>query len=177
VNRRIIFNLLGLLIFSACAGCGYSLAGRGSFLPGHIQTIAVPLFVNQSSVYDVERRITERVVSELIGRGKYKVVTGNEPRDAVLEGTIVSITSLPAATNSQRLGTQMAIVLTANVQFRDLKDNKVLWSNPALQFREEYPITGTVQDPNAFFGQDVNALERMASEFARTLISAILEAF
>ena len=71
----------------------------------------------------------------------------------------------------------MAIVLTANVQFRDLKDNKVLWSNPAMQFREEYSISGTVADPNAFFGQDVNALERMASEFARTLVGAILEAF
>ena len=166
-----------VLVSVVSAGCGYSLAGRGSFLPAHIQTIAVPLFVNNSSVFDVERRITERVVSELIGRGKYKVVTGNEPRDAVLEGTIASISMVPAATNNQRLGTRMAIVMTASVQFRDVKDNKVLWSNPSMQFREEYDIPGTVTDPNAFFGQDVNALERMASEFARTLISAILEAF
>jgi outer membrane lipopolysaccharide assembly protein LptE/RlpB len=167
--------ILAALLVSS--GCGYSLAGRGSFLPAHIQTIAVPLFVNQTSVYDVERRITERVVSELIGRGKYKVVTGNEPRDAVLEGTIASITIAPAATNNQRLATRYALVLTASVQFRDLKDNKVLWSNPAMQFREEYDLSGTVTDVSAFFGQDVNALERMASEFARTLVSAILEAF
>jgi hypothetical protein len=166
-----------MLLLLAPAGCGYSLAGRGSFLPPHIQTIAVPLFKNTTSVYDVERRITERVVSELIGRGKYKVVTGNEPRDAVLEGTIASITIAPAATNNQRLATRYALVMTANVEFRDLKENKVLWSNPAMQFREEYDISGTVTDPNAFFGQDVNALERMASEFARTLVSAILEAF
>jgi hypothetical protein len=172
--RSAALVLVAVLLSS---GCGYSLAGRGSFLPAHIRTIAVPLFVNNSSVFDVERRITERVVSELLGRGRYKVVTGNEPRDAVLEGTIASITMVPAATNSQRLGTRMAIVMTASVQFRDLKDNKVLWSNPAMQFREEYDIPGTVTDPNAFFGQDVNALERMASEFARTLISAILEAF
>ena len=58
-----------------------------------------------------------------------------------------------------------------------MKENKVLWSNPALQFREEYEVSGTVSDPNAFFGQDVNALDRLAGEFARTLVSAILEAF
>lgn len=168
---------IAVLLWLTHAGCGYSLAGRGSFLPAHIQTIAVPQFVNNSSVYDVERRITERVRSELIGRGKYRVVTGNEQRDAVLEGTITSITMVAAATNNQRLATRMAIVLSASVQFRDLKDNKVLWSNPSMQFREEYDIPGTVTDPNAFFGQDVNALERMASEFARTLVSAILEAF
>ena len=179
VLRGSVMNLSAGMVLVAVllsAGCGYSLAGRGSFLPAHIQTIAVPQFVNNSSVYDVERRITERVRSELIGRGKYRVVTGNEG-DAVLEGTIVSITSVAAATNNQRLATQMAIVLTASVQFRDLKNNKVLWSNPTMQFREEYPISGTVADPNAFFGQDVNALERLASEFARTLVSAILEAF
>jgi outer membrane lipopolysaccharide assembly protein LptE/RlpB len=169
--------MTAVLLLLMSTGCGYSLAGRGSFLPAHIKTIAVPIFVNNSAVYDVERRITERVVSELISRGKYKVVTGNEPRDAVLEGTISSITMTPAAMNNQRLATSWAIVLTASVQFRDLKDNKVLWSNPAMQFREEFPMTGTVADPNAFFGQDINALERMASEFARTLISAILEAF
>jgi hypothetical protein len=173
----VVKHAVAVLLLLATAACGYSLAGRGSFLPSHIQTIAVPQFVNESTVFDVERRVTERVVAELVGRGRYKVVTGNEPRDAVLEGTILSITSTPAAPNNQQLATTYAVVMTARVQFRDLKQNKVLWSNDAMQFREEYPVTGTVLNPTLFFGQDVNALERMASEFARTLISAILEAF
>ncbi|HVL65872.1 MAG TPA: LptE family protein [Vicinamibacterales bacterium] len=176
-TRRAALRTLGLALAAGCAGCGYSLAGRGSFLPAHIRSIGVPLFKNHTNVFDVERRITERVVSELIGRGKYRVVTGNEPTDAVLEGEITSITISPASLNDQRLATRYAVVLTARVEFRDLKDNKVLWSNPAMQFREEYDISGTVTDPNAFFGQDMNALDRLAAEFARTLISAILEAF
>jgi hypothetical protein len=46
-------------------------------------------------------------------------------------------------------------------------------------FRQEYDATGgrTVLDPAAFFQQDANALERMSTEFARTIVSAILEAF
>ena len=32
-------------------------------------------------------------------------------------------------------------------------------------------------DPAAFFGQDRDALERMSTDFARTIVSAILEAF
>ena len=38
-----------------------------------------------------------------------------------------------------------------------------------------YATTGG--DVQAFLGQDVNALERVATEFARALVSAILEAF
>jgi hypothetical protein len=55
----------------------------------------------------------------------------------------------------------------------------VLWENPSLVFREEYEAAqGTsALDPNAFFGQEANALERVATEFARTVISSILEAF
>jgi len=65
------------------------------------------------------------------------------------------------------------------VEFKDLKSGKVLWSNPAVQFREEYePATaGAVADVTAFFGQDVNAYDRIATEFARSVVSALLEAF
>ena len=159
------------------AGCGYSLAGRGSFLPPHIRTIGVPAFTNNTSVFDIDRRITERVVSELSGRGKYRVERTATGVDAVLSGEIVAITIAPSAYNAQRQASRYALVLTAKIEFRDLKDNKVLWSNAAMQFREEYEISGTIADPNAFFGQDVNALDRLSAEVARTLVSAILEAF
>lgn len=50
--------MLAIVLAAASSSCGYSLAGRGSFLPAYIRTIGVPLFVNQTSVYDIERRIT-----------------------------------------------------------------------------------------------------------------------
>ena len=175
--RRLLAHAPVLLALAISMACGYSLAGRGAFLPPHIKVIGVPLFTNNTSVPDVERRVTERVRSELAGRGRYRVEPSAEQADAVLSGEISSIAIVPAAFNEQRLATRYAIVLTAKIEFRDRKDNKVIWSNPAMQFREEYPISGTVTDPNAFFGQDVNALDRLATEFARTLVSSILEAF
>ena len=57
--------------------------------------------------------------------------------------------------------------------------NKTLWSNPALQFREDYDVTTglTSNDVNAFFGQNVNAMDRLAKAFARQIITSILENF
>jgi len=177
VTRRLFVQAAILAVLCATSACGYSLAGRGSFLPPHIRVIGVPLFTNNTPVFDVERRVTERVRSELAGRGRYTVETDAQGADAVLSGEISSIRIDPAAVNQNQQATRYLLVLTAKVEFRDVKNNKVIWSNPAMQFREEYPITGTVSDPNAFFGQDVNALDRLAAEFARTLVSAILEAF
>ena len=169
---------LALAAGLACTSCGYSLAGRGSFLPAYIRVIGVPLFQNQTAVYDVERQITEKVRAEFRGRGKYKVELAETGADAVLSGEITSITLAPAAFTENQQASRYVLTLIAKVEFKDLKANKVLWANPAWPFREEYELTNTASvDPNAFLGQDANALERLASEFARSVVSAILEAF
>jgi hypothetical protein len=181
-GQAVGFKLLAALFVFAIglsSGCGYSLAGRGSFLPDSIRTIGVPLFVNQTQVFDIERRLTERVRSEFIGRGKYRVIPEQAGADAVLTGTITSIALTPSAFNDQQQATRYIITVTTSLEFKETATSKVLWSNPAWQFREEYQLTNATQalDPNAFFGQEANALERIANDFARSAVSAILEAF
>jgi hypothetical protein len=139
----------------------------------------VPLFLNSTQVFDVERRLTERVRSEFIGRGRYRVLPDPAGADAVLTGEITSITLTPSSFNDLQQATRYAIVVTTRLEFKDLKANKVLWSNPSWQFREEYEVTNVTNptDVNAFFGQESNALDRIAQNFARSAVSAILEAF
>ena len=161
------------------SGCGYSLAGRGSFLPAYIRNIGVPPFANNTPVFDIDRRVTEHVRSELTGRGKYKVFPTEAGNDAVLTGEISSVTVVPVTFSQNQQASRYAFIMSARVEFKDLKTGKVLWSNPSLQFREEYePATaGAIGDATAFFGQDTNAMDRIATEFARSVVSALLEAF
>src|SRR6186997_793184 len=95
-RRLIVCALVATASFTAL-GCGYSLAGRGSFLPSYVQTIGVPTFVNRTRVYDVEMQLTQKVRAEFIGRGKYKIVPEDKDVDAVLIGEVVSVDSVPAA--------------------------------------------------------------------------------
>jgi hypothetical protein len=171
--------ILTLCTAAVTAGCGYALAGRGSFLPAYITTIGIPEFVNSTPYEIVERPFTERVRSEFIGRGKYKVLPQSTGVDAVLTGEIVGLTITPAAFTDQQQASRYVITVVAKMEFRDLKTNNVLWSDPSLVYREEYDAAqGTnALDPNAFFGQEANALERVSTEFARSVVSSILEAF
>jgi Lipopolysaccharide-assembly len=178
MTRRQLLRCAPVLALTlALPGCGYSLSGRGSFLPAYIKVIGVPMFVNSTPVFDVEKKITEKVISELIGRGKYKVEPTATGTDGLLTGEISSIILAPTAFTNERQASRYVLTLTARIEFKDMKTNKVLWSNPAMQFREEFDVTTDVGDPSAFFGQDANALERVATEFARSVVSAILEAF
>ncbi|CAN5839397.1 hypothetical protein BH18ACI5_BH18ACI5_20980 [soil metagenome] len=178
-HSRVLHVLFALILLVPLSGCGYSLSGKGSFLPDWIKVIGVPLFKNNTNVFDLERRVTDKVRSELLGRGKYKVQPDVQGVDAILSGEITSVTIGPAAVNEKNQATRYVLTLTANIEFKTVRDNKVLWSNPSMQFREEYDVssTTTASDPAAFLGNDVNALERLAGAFARSIVSAILEAF
>ena len=66
------------------AGCGYALAGRGSFLPAYIQTIGIPTFTNRTTVFNLETLLTQKVRAEFIGRGKYQILPEATGVDAVL---------------------------------------------------------------------------------------------
>jgi hypothetical protein len=161
------------------AGCGYSLAGRGSFLPSYIRTIGIPNFVNRTTVFNLETLLTQKVRSEFIGRGKYQVLPESNGVDAVLNGEVTAVSIVPASFGTSQLASRYTITMTARIELRDLKENKVLWENPGVSFRQDYEATSGrgVLDPVAFFQQDANALDRMSGEFARTIVSAILEAF
>jgi hypothetical protein len=164
--------------------CGYSLAGRGSFLPDYIKTVGVPAFGNRTNLFNLETIMTEKVRREFISRGKYKIVPETQDVDAVLTGQVTAVAITPVAFSTQQIASRYTITMSASVELRDTRENRVLWENPSLLFRQDYdnPNAQTIPgqqalDPAAFFGQDQNALDRITSEFARSIVSAILEAF
>ena len=177
--RAAILCALCVLCGVANSSCGYALAGRGSFLPPTIRTIGIPTFTNRTTVFNLETTLTQKVRSEFIGRGKFQILPEATGVDALLSGEVVAVNIQPASFTPNQLASRYAITMVAKIELRDLRENKVLWENPSVTFRQEYDATGgrAVIDPAAFFQQDTNALERLSTEFARTIVSAILEAF
>jgi len=180
--RRAATAMMYLAVVFLVTGCGYSLAGRGSFLPADIKIIGVPQFVNRTQIFNLETQLTQKVRSEFIGRGRYQILPEATGVDALLTGEVSSVSVQPVSLTAQNIASRYVITMTARVELRDLRANSVLWENPSLVFRQEYDapnagVVGGVIDPAAFLGQDLNALDRMTNDFARSIVSAILEAF
>ena len=168
----------------ASNGCGYALAGRGNFLPSYIRTIGIPSFENHTSFFQMAQLVTDKVRTEFIGRGNYKIVPEATGADAVLVGAVTDVRILPTNFSAEQQASRYTITVTANIQLRDVAKDTVLWSNPAISIREEYDATSALSsdptagvDPSTFFTQESNALERISNEFSRSVVSAILEAF
>ena len=164
----------------AMSSCGYALAGRGNALPADITIIGVPYFVNQSSEPEMERVLGDAVRAEFQSKGKYRVQPDETGVDGLLTGTVTQVELRPTAYTPERLPSAFALVVTANVEFKNMRDNEaVLWSNPSFRVMDEYQVTSdnNLTDVTAFFTQNPNAKERLAKRFARDVVTAIFEAF
>ncbi|HVP65351.1 MAG TPA: LptE family protein [candidate division Zixibacteria bacterium] len=163
-----------LALALAFSNCGYHTAGKGSQLPPTVKTIAVPSFVNQTQTYHVETRLTEAVVREFNTRTRYKIVSKEENGDAVLRGTVTSAQTVPVTYDSRTGQVSTSLVTVAMKVTLTSRDGRVLYDNPNYIFREQYQIA---RETASFFEEQGPALDRLSRDFARTLVSNILEAF
>jgi hypothetical protein len=166
------------LAFGA-SGCGYALAGRGTFLPPDIKTVGIPPIENKTTFYRTEQILTDKVRAEFIGRGKYKILPDAAGADAVLTAELASIIVQPAALSANQLASRYLFTVVIRAKFTDARNNEVLWSNDQLVFREEYELSvapGQVEG-STFLDTQATAFDRISTDIARTVVTAILEAF
>lgn len=172
--------LLCLQAALAAAGCGYALAGRGSFLPADIRVVGIPQLVNNTTFFQVEQALTEKIRTEFIGRGRYAVRPDTTGADAVVTGTVTGISVQPVGLTDRQLASRYLFTITMRVAFTDARTSDVLWSNDALSFSSEYDLntrgTGAIEG-SSFLDQERSSFDRIAGDIARTVVTAIVEAF
>jgi outer membrane lipopolysaccharide assembly protein LptE/RlpB len=157
-------------------GCGYHTVGSSSRLPPDVHTIAVKFIENKTSRYHSEVDITQAIVTELQTRTRHKIVPVSEAADAdaTLSGVILNETVAPYTYNSQTGQTSTYLItLTANVTLTD-RNNRVLYEHEDYQFHQQYEATA---DLASFIQEDSPAEQRLARDFAQTLVSDMLESF
>jgi outer membrane lipopolysaccharide assembly protein LptE/RlpB len=173
--RRVVPALLGALLVASALGCGYHLTGKGSNLPASIKSIGVPAFTNSTSRPELGQRVTEKVTQELVRRGRYRVTQDATGVDAVLSGVVESWNARPVQLGAQRSEAQrVAVTLRASVRFEDKATGRVIYENDAYAFTQEYE---TIGDPEAYFDTELGAVDEVAEDFARAVVSAIMTGF
>src|SRR5438045_5055118 len=172
---RVPLFILMLLFVSGFAEC-YKPVTKNQ-LPARIKTVAVPAFQMESQAlrYKIESRFTDAVMRELVHRGRGLRVQGQrEGADAVIEGVIKSFNFGGVLLDDKGRARIFEVTIEAAVTVRDQTENRVLYDNQNFVFRGEYEFAN---DPRNFFNEEDPAVQRMARNFAESVVSTIVNGF
>lgn len=177
-SRRAAATLIFVSLLTT--SCGYALAGRGVTVDPTIKIVAVPMFLDRTAKAGLDETITTLVMEELLNRGRFQVVSETAGADAVVEGTLTRYLARPVGFEDAQRGettqtqaSRYSITLTANVRYAKVGVREAIWENASFQASDEYDLG----DADNFFDREEQAIDRLAEEFSRRLVAAMLEAF
>lgn len=168
-------GVLAIAILLLEAACGYHLAGTGNYLPLYIKKLGVPTFTNYTPRYELDQKLTTAVINELTSRTRYEIIPDSTGVDAVLTVTINSYQDYPVVFGRESRSRQYEIRIGASIQLKDLTTNELIYSNPSFlspPYQYEIPEGGA-----DVFQKQTEALNFATQDFARRLVSTILEGF
>jgi outer membrane lipopolysaccharide assembly protein LptE/RlpB len=166
---------LTVLLLSVLTGCGYHTVGSAAHLPANVRILAVPIFTTRVQAYHTEMAFTQAVVRELDTRTKYNILNTDSPdADATLRGTILNQSVAPLTYDSATSQTSSYLVTITAKVILTAHDGHILYQNDALAYREQYQST---QDLSGFIQEDSPAIQRIARDFAHTVVADMLESF
>jgi hypothetical protein len=165
--KKISLAALSCLCLAGCLG--YHIGPVKPRYLHDIQTIAVPTFKNHTLEPRIEVLVAGTVIKQFQQDGTFKI-TSNENADAILEGTIVSVSRSPARSVQGNVLATSEFNLTIRVQYRLVgRDGKPLG-----------PQGAAVGTTSFFVGTDVITDERQAlplatEQLATNLVSQLSE--
>jgi hypothetical protein len=141
--------LLAAAVLFLLTGCLYTFqAGAG--LPGHVRTLAVVPFDNETGRFELTQEIQEHLLQELPGTFGV-TVAGEEHADAVITGTIRNYSVDAPSFRPTQAGDRTEVIerqvnVMVEIRVVDRIGNVILWENRSLSGRGEYAEASELEE-------------------------------
>jgi hypothetical protein len=115
------------------AGCSSPYTPAPQILPANIKKIAVRPFVNNTTQYGLEEKLTLQVINEFVRDGRLVLVNKEEEADGVLAGEINKYILQPLTYDQNLVSRQYKLWVLLNVSLIDRVNNVTLWTEPNME--------------------------------------------
>ncbi len=183
IKRSRHLCLMVVLLASLCSACGYRVASKNR-LASSYKTLTVTPLQNQTTTFEVEQILTRALVKSFVEKTAFKVVDEKDSPDLLLKGRVVNVYATPVIfgretdsnprANNSGFGSTFLVTLNAAIEIQEKSSGKVVFRNNNYVFREQYEIN---IDPRNFFSELNPALDRIATDFAASVVTTVLEGF
>jgi outer membrane lipopolysaccharide assembly protein LptE/RlpB len=173
MKKRLASGALGSLLL-VLAGCGYALVGRGSNIPADVKSVYLKPLENHTQRQLVEQSLTRAIADELVTRQRFAVVGSETQANAEIVGSVTGFGVTPVTFDQTGHATMYELAITAQITFKRVgTEGKVIWKSDRYTFRESYPVNASA----TYFDLENSTIDKASQEFARTLVTDLLEGF
>ena len=165
--------LVGVMALFFVFGCGYGFRGTVNNLPPDIQSLYIPVFVNETTEPGAEVVFANALIYEFT-RSRILQIVPESKAQAYLTGKIKTIAIDPVIYASQTQALQRRVTVTLDVSCRRSDNQKILWQNQNLSRYEVYQVSN---DPVQTDQNKQTALAKIAKDLSEGIHNGILENF
>ncbi len=167
--RNTLALFIAALVLPLLTGCaGYQL---GSMLPGDVNNVYVPTFVNKTEQLDVEVETTQATLEELQLDGSLRVVDEDDA-DAILLVTVFKYDLTPISYDRGRqrtLANEFRLTLTASVILKRRITDEIVVEDPVVKGDTTIELVGDLTSAKR------EALPRASTALAKEIVARIVE--
>jgi hypothetical protein len=127
----------------ALSGCGYTTST--ALLPTHIKTIAIPVFENATTEYNLEQELTAAVIQRFVSDNHVKIVSEHDA-NAVLRGRVIGYKNSVFGFVTGNTAQEYRVSITVSVVFKDIVKNREIWNDAALVRTANYYVQAVPGD-------------------------------
>jgi hypothetical protein len=166
------YFLLLTSYFLLLSACGYTLVGRGTSLPPHIQTVSIPIFFNKSGEPNIEFEITNRIRDGFIEDGRLKLV-GDGSSDLILNGDIIKYSLKPIAFDSNDNVTEYWVEIGVLIRVEDRAKGSIILQQEHYT-KWDYKVSQSLTEADV---QRLEAIKQAGRKLAQEIVSIVVEGF
>jgi len=165
--------ITSLALFLCLAACGYHFPGQGGNLPGGVEKIYIPLFVNKTAEPQLENKLTSRISEVFSRNSNISQVEKKESAEAILEGTIRDYRSTALSYDlNDDIGEYRATMIV-DIVLRQPETDELLWEGTA-SWSEEYSSATNKNDQD---GLEKIAIDEITLRLAEEVLYQLLDDF
>lgn len=105
-------------------------------LPGHIQTVRIPVVQNETLEVELADELTTALTERFVRDNQLRVVQGDS--DSVLEGRITGYEDRVFSFNAAQQADEYVVIVTVDLALRDRVRQKELWREESMRGVSSY---------------------------------------
>lgn len=127
--------------------CGtYSFTGTA--LPPHVETIAIPIFTDQtrSGIPNLSETVTELLIDRFVNQTRLRLGASEAESDTILSGSVTGYRNQPSAVSGNEQATVNRVNITVSARYFDrVKNVEMVSERTFTSFAEYDPVADGIQ--------------------------------